>query len=437
MTTINAVDVTDLRFPTSLTLAGSDAMNPDPDYSAAYLRFGTSDSSLVGHSFVFTIGRGNDVQAAAIAAAAQRFIGRDVDAICNDLAAANNELLWDSQLRWLGPDKGVMHMAIGAVMNALWDLRAQRESRPLWSTLAELTPRQVADLVDWTYLGDYLTHEVGRELLEANLDDRTSRIASLSRHGLPAYTTTPGWLGYSDEKLINLCARAVERGFTTIKLKVGNDIDHDRHRLRLARSTVGPDVRIAVDANQRWSVPEAIAAIDRLSEFDLRWVEEPTHPDDIVGHAEIAKQVAPVPIATGEHLANPVLAKQLLQLGGAQVLQIDATRVAGVHDIVAMLLLSAQANVPVIPHAGGVGLCEAVQHFAFFNAIALAAPNSDLALEHVDHLHEHMAAPVEVRGGAYRLPTTPGAGMAFTDAAVQAYRFPTGTQWATAAANSK
>ena len=429
MTTISAAAVIDLRFPTSRTFDGSDAMNPDPDYSAACLELSTSDPDLTGCGFVFTIGRGNDIQAAAVAAVADRLVGRSLDELLEDPGAINRELTWDSQLRWLGPDKGVIHMAVGAVMNAVWDLRSKRERRPLWATLGHLEPAEVVALVDWTYLADFLDPAHAREMLEERRSERDSRIADLHRDGLAAYTTSPGWLGYDDNKLDRLCRQALDDGFNTIKLKVGADLASDRRRLGIARCAIGSDTALAIDANQRWSVPEAIAAIDQLAQFDLRWVEEPTHPDDLVGHAAIARAVHPVPIATGEHLANPTMAKQLLQLGGAQILQIDATRVAGVHDLVAMILLAAHAEVDVIPHAGGVGLCEAVQHFAFFNAVSVAADPSRLALEYVDHLHEHMAQPVEVTAGRYRLPTQPGAGTAFRPATADSFAYPEGAHW--------
>ena len=430
MTTVTDSTVIDLRFPTSRHLDGSDAMNPDPDYSAAYLRLATSESDSAGHGFVFTIGRGNDIQAAAVDAVARRLVGRDVDALVEDPAAVNRELAWDSQLRWLGPDKGVMHMAIGAVMSAVWDLRARRESRPLWSALAALEPAEIVDLVDWTYIADFCDPGRAREILEERRPEREARIAGLQRDGLAAYTTSPGWLGYSDEKLVRLCREAVVHGFTTIKLKVGANTADDRRRLGLAREAVGPDVAIAVDANQHWSVPEAIAAIGELREFDLRWVEEPTHPDDVVGHATIAGAVNPVPIATGEMLAGPTLAKQLLQLGGAQILQIDATRMGGPHDLLACVLMAAAAGVQVIPHAGGVGLCEAVQHYAFFNAISVAADTGPLALEYVAHLHEHLTDPVEVTNGRYRLPSHPGASTQFQPGTEATFGYPNGTEWA-------
>ncbi|MXV89719.1 MAG: fuconate dehydratase [Acidimicrobiia bacterium] len=430
MTTITGATVTDLRFPTSRNLDGSDAMNPDPDYSAAYLRLATSESELAGHGFVFTIGRGNDIQADAVGAVAERLVGRDVDGLVEDPGVVNRELAWDSQLRWLGPDKGVMHMAIGAVMSAVWDLRARREGRPLWSTLAALEPAEIVDLVDWTYIADFLDPGRAREILEDRRPRRDARIDEFRRDGLAAYATTPGWLGYSDEKLVRLCREAVADGFDLIKLKVGADTADDRRRLGLAREAVGPDVALAVDANQRWSVPEAIAAIGELREFDLRWVEEPTHPDDVVGHATIAEAVHPVPIATGEMLASPTLAKQLLQLGGVQVLQVDATRMGGPNDLLASVLMAAAAGVEVIPHAGGVGLCEAVQHIAFFNAICVAADTAGLALEYVDHLHEHLTDPVEVSNGRYRLPTRPGASTKFQPGTELTFGYPNGTEWA-------
>lgn len=429
MASVTAASVTDLRFPTSRTLDGSDAMNPDPDYSAAYLELSTSEPELTGCGFVFTIGRGNDIQATAVAAVANRLVGRSLDSLLENPGDVNRELNWDSQLRWLGPDKGVMHMAVGAVMNAVWDLRSKREGLPLWLALASLNPAEVVELVDWTYLSDYLDPGQAREILEQRRVERDGRINDMRRTGLQAYTTSPGWLGYGDEKLARLCRDAVDSGFTTVKLKVGADLRSDRRRLQIARSAVGPDISIAVDANQRWSVPEAINAIQQLAEFDLRWVEEPTHPDDVVGHATISKAVHPVPIATGEHLANPTMGKQLLQLGGAQILQIDATRVGGVHDLIALILLAARAGVDVIPHAGGVGLCEAVQHFAFFNAAYVAAETSRLAIEYVDHLHEHMAEPVEVSAGRYRLPERPGASTALRPDTAEEFAYPGGSVW--------
>lgn len=335
----------DVRFATSLSLDGSDAMNPDPDYSAAYLEVGTdADDGLSGHGFVFTIGRGNDVQVAAIRALADRLEGRDVEELLADMGAVWRELVHDSQLRWLGPEEGVMHMAVGAVINALWDLKAKREGKPLWDVLSAMTPEQLVELVDFRYLTDALTPQDALAILRAAEPTRAQRRTELLASGYPAYTTTPGWLGYDDEELARLCREAVADGFTQIKLKVGADLEDDLRRLAIARREVGRDVKIAVDANQRWDVAEAISWITALAPYDLAWVEEPTSPDDVLGHAAIARAIAPVPVATGEHMSNRVMFKQFLQARALQVLQIDATRVAGVNENVAILLLAASSG---------------------------------------------------------------------------------------------
>jgi L-fuconate dehydratase len=419
MSRITDFDTADIRFPTSLTLDGSDAMNPDPDYSAAYVRIATdAGDGLAGHGFVFTIGRGNDVQVAAIEALRERLAGRDADELLADMGAVWRELVHDSQLRWLGPEKGVMHMAVGAVVNALWDLKAKRAGKPLWDLLAGMSPEELVDLVDFRYLTDALTREDALEILRAAEPGRAARREELLASGYPAYTTTPGWLGYDDEKLARLCREAVDDGFAQIKLKVGGDLADDVRRLEIAREAVGPDIRIAVDANQRWDVPDAIEWMRALAPYDLAWIEEPTSPDDVLGHAAIAAAVAPVPVATGEHMANRVIAKQLLQAGAAQVLQIDATRVAGVNENVAILLLAAKFGVRVCPHAGGVGLCEAVQHLSMFDFVAVSGTMQDRVIEFVDHLHEHFVTPVQVRGGRYLTPTAPGAGTEMLEASV-------------------
>ena len=425
MSRITALETADVRFPTSLSLDGSDAMNPDPDYSAAYLRVRTdAPDELVGHAFVFTIGRGNDVQVAAVAALGAYLIGRNVEELLADMGAVWRELVYDSQLRWLGPEKGVMHMAIGAAVNALWDLLAKREGKPLWALLSDLTPEQLVALVDFRYLTDALTPQEALEILRVAEPGRAQRRTQLLDSGYPGYTTTPGWLGYDDAKLARLCREAVSDGFTQIKLKVGADLDDDRRRLAIAREVVGPDVRIAIDANQRWDVAEAISWTKALTPYDLAWVEEPTNPDDVLGHAAIARAIAPVPVATGEHMANRVMFKQFLQADALQVLQIDATRVAGVNENVAILLLAAKFGVPVCPHAGGVGLCEAVQHLAMFDFVAVSGSMAGRVIEFVDHLHEHFVTPVEVRGGRYLAPAAPGAGTEMLSSSVLEYSMP-------------
>lgn len=411
MSAVVALETSDIRFPTSAMLDGSDAMNLDPDYSAAYVRLITdADDGLEGHGFVFTIGRGNDVQVAAITALAPHIVGRSVEELLDSMGATWRDLVYDSQLRWLGPEKGVMHMAIGAVVNALWDLKAKRAGLPLWQLLSRMTPEQLVELVDFRYLTDALTPGEALELFRAAVPGREEREGDLLRSGYPSYTTTPGWLGYDDAKLERLCREAVAAGFGQIKLKIGADRADDVRRLRIARETVGPDIRIAVDANQRWDIAEAIDWMQDLRPFDIAWIEEPTSPDDILGHATIARGVAPIPVATGEHVANRVVFKQLLQAGGLQILQIDATRVAGVNENIAILLLAAKFGVPVCPHAGGVGLCEMVQHLSMFDYVALSAQKDDRMIEYVGHLHEHFVTPTVISEGSYHAPLAPGSG---------------------------
>jgi L-fuconate dehydratase len=434
---IVAVDCYDVRFPTSLVFDGSDAMNPDPDYSAAYVALRTNAGGLEGHGLCFTIGRGNDVVVAAVRALRPYVVGRPLADVTGDLGGFSARLVGDSQLRWLGPEKGVMHMAIGAVINAAWDLAAKLAGKPLWRLLADMTPEEVVGLVDFRYIDDALTPEEALSILRAAQDGRQERIAELERSGYPAYTTTPGWIGYSDEKLARLSREAVSDGFTQIKLKVGADPDIDARRLALARQAVGPDIRIAVDANQRWGIEQAKAAIAALAPWDPYWVEEPTSPDEILGLAAIRESVTPVKIAVGEHVANRVIFKQLLQAAAADILTIDACRVAGVNENLAILLMAAKFGVPVCPHAGGVGLCEMVQHLAMFDFVAVSGSASGRVLEYVDHLHEHFTDPVRVTGGRYLAPTAPGYSATLQPASLRDYEFPHGAVWQQLAASEE
>lgn len=411
MTTIVGFRTTDVRFATSTLLDGSDAMNPDPDYSAAYLIITTDAADgHEGHGFVFTIGRGNEIETTAIDALAPWFLGRNVESMLDDMGGLWRELVYDSQFRWLGPEKGIMHMAIGAAINAMWDLKAKRAGLPLWKLLSSLSPEAIVALVDFRYLQDAITPAEALSILRSALPLRAEREASLLADGYPAYTTTPGWLGYSDEKLARLSEEAVRDGFRQVKVKVGANRADDLRRLGIVRSVVGPDIAVAIDANQAWGRDEAIERIRELQQFDLAWVEEPTHPDDILAHAAISAAIAPTPIAAGEHAANRVLFKQFLQADALQVLQIDATRVAGVNENIAILLLAARFGVPVCPHAGGVGLCEIVQHLAMFDTIAVSATTQGRVMEFVDHLHEHFVEPAEVHDGRYWPPILPGSG---------------------------
>jgi L-fuconate dehydratase len=426
-----ALDVHDVRFPTSDNLDGSDAMNPNPDYSAAYaiLRTDAADG-LEGHALAFTTGPGNDMQIRAIEGLADWVVGRRVEDVLGDLGAFSKELVHEPHLRWLGPEKGVVHMAAGAVINAAWDLRAKRAGQPLWQHLSRLEPEELVSLVDFRYLTDALTPEDAVEILERARPARAKREERLLTEGYPAYATTPGWLGYSDDKLDRLAREAVEQGFTLIKLKVGANVADDVRRMKVARAAVGNGVRVAVDANQRWDVGPAIDWMHALAPYDPYWIEEPTSPDDVLGHAAIRRAIHPIKVATGEHVANRVMFKQLLQASAVDIVQVDAARVAGVNENLAVLLLAAKHGIPVCPHAGGVGLCEMVQHLSMFDYVAVSGTREDRVIEYVDHLHEHFVNPVRLERGRYRAPLAPGGGGEMVEASVHEYTYPDGPVWA-------
>jgi L-fuconate dehydratase len=405
-------------------------MNPDPNYSAAYLILRTDDASgLCGHGFAFTIGRGNEVQTAACAALRHLVVGRNVADVVTDLGAFARSLTNDSQLRWLGPEKGIMHMAIGAVINAVWDMAARREGKPVWRLIADMSPEQLVQCIDFRYLSDALTEREALDILRRAEDGKAERIDYLAKRGYPAYTTSPGWLGYSDEKLVRLAKKAVADGFRTIKIKVGLSIEDDVRRCRLAREAIGPDIAMAVDANQRWDVATAIDWINRLAPFGIAWLEEPTSPDDILAHQAIRRGVAPIPISTGEHTQNRIIFKQLFQAQAVDLIQIDATRVGGVNENLAILLLAQKFGVRVFPHGGGVGLCELVQHLAMADFVAITGKMEERAIEFVDHLHEHFIDPVRVRDGRYVVPVAAGFSAEMRPASLQHYRFPDGPAW--------
>ncbi|MFJ4972847.1 L-fuconate dehydratase [Streptomyces sp. NPDC088755] len=427
---ITGLDVLDIRFPTSEHLDGSDAMNPEPDYSAAYVVLRTdAGDGLEGHALAFTTGRGNDVQAAAIATLAPHVVGLSVEDLCADLGAFARSLTHDPQLRWLGPEKGAIHMATGAVVNAAWDLAAKRAGKPVWRFLSDMSPEELVAQVDFRWLSDALTPEEALTILRRAEPGREERIARLLERGYPAYTTTPGWLGYSDEKLVRLAREAVAEGFTQIKLKVGASLEDDVRRLRTAREALGPGIRIAVDANQRWDVQPAIEWMRALAAYDPYWIEEPTSPDDILGHTTVRKALHPIKVATGEHIANRVVFKQLLQAGAVDIVQIDAARVGGINENIAILLLAAQFDIPVCPHAGGVGLCEMVQHLSMFDYVAVSGSVEDRVIEYVDHLHEHFVDPVRVAHGHYLAPALPGLGAQMHPESLKEYVYPDGPVW--------
>ncbi|MFI7702263.1 L-fuconate dehydratase [Nonomuraea sp. NPDC049480] len=432
MTAITGVEVFDVRFPTSLSQDGSDAMNKDGDYSAAYVVIRTDDPDLSGFGFTFTIGRGNDI---CVLAARQRglpLVGMAVEDVVKDLGGVYRHLKSDSQLRWLGPDKGVEHLALAAVMNAVWDLAARVAGKPLWRLLVDMTAEELVDVADLSYLSDVLTRDEAVALLKELEPTRADRVAELAEIGYPCYTTSAGWLGYSDDKLRRLCQEAVDAGYRHVKLKVGADLDDDIRRLRIAREVIGYDANLMIDANQVWDVPQAIEWVRALAEFEPLWIEEPTSPDDVLGHAAIRKAVAPIGVATGEHGMNRVLFKQMFQADAIDFCQLDSARLAGVNEILAVYLMARKFGVPVCPHAGGVGLCELVQHLSIFDYVAVSGSLEGRVTEYVDHLHEHFVDPCVVRDGAYVLPARPGYSAQMYDATLAEYSFPDGDYWARA-----
>lgn len=430
MTTIISVEVVDVRFPTSLTAAGSDAMNKDGDYSATYVTLRTDDPALSGYGFTFTIGRGNDICVLAAKERAKPLIGRDVHELLADLGTTYQELKSDSQLRWLGPEKGVEHLALAAVMNAVWDMAARAAGKPLWRLLSEMTPEELVNVADLQYLSDALTREEALEILREMEPTRSRRIAELAVNGYPCYTTSAGWLGYSDEKLRRLCEEAVDAGYRHIKLKVGADRDDDIRRLGIVREVIGDSAHLMIDANQVWDVPEAIDWVNSLADFKPLWIEEPTSPDDVLGHAAVRAAVAPIGVATGEHGMNRVLFKQMFQAEAMDYCQLDSARLASINEILSVYLMAKKFDVPVCPHAGGVGLCELVQHLSIFDYIAVSGSLDNRVTEYVDHLHEHFTDPCIVENAAYRMPVKPGYSAEMHQQSVEEFAFPDGTYWA-------
>jgi L-fuconate dehydratase len=420
----------DIRFPTSRTLDGSDAMNPDPDYSAAYVVLETDHpAGLAGHGLTFTIGRGTELCVTAIELLAHHVVGLTIQEIAADMAGFWRSLVADSQLRWLGPEKGVVHLATAALVNAVWDLYSKVEGKPLWKLLADMSPEQLVACIDFRYIDDALSPEEAIDILRINMKTRPAREVEMLREGFPAYTTSAGWLGYSDDKIRDLARQALAAGFTHLKLKVGGDPASDLRRARIVREAIGPDRHLMLDANQVWGVEQAIEAAHKLAEVDPWWLEEPTSPDDILGLQRIREAIAPIGIATGEHVHNRVMFKQLLQAGAIDFCQIDSCRLGGVNEVLAVLLLASKFGVPVCPHAGGVGLCEYVQHLAIFDYIAVGASLENRVCEYVDHLHEHFVDPVRVLGGRYRAPSKPGYSAEMKPESLSTYEFPLGSAW--------
>jgi L-fuconate dehydratase len=430
--TIKHLTVRDIRFPTSRQLDGSDAVNLDPDYSCAYVVLHTDHPrGLEGHGLTFTTGRGTEVVVAAVKALAPRVVGQTLDRIAADMAGFWRHVTGDTQVRWLGPDKGATHLAAAAIVNAVWDLYAKKHGKPLWKLLADMSPEQIVACVDFRYITDAVTPDEALAMLRSVAPGKAAREAEMRRHGIPAYTTSAGWLGYDDDKIRRLCGEAVAQGFDHLKLKVGRDVDDDVRRCSIVRDAIGPDRTLMVDANQYWEVNQAIEHMKVLARFRPWWIEEPTSPDDVLGHAAIARALNPlgIGVATGEMCQNRILFKQFMQAGAMQFCQIDSCRLGGVNEVLAVYLLAKKFGVPVCPHAGGVGLCEYVQHLAIWDYVACGASLENRVVEYVDHLHEHFVNPVAVRNGRYVAPLEPGYSATIKPASLDEHEFPTGSVW--------
>jgi L-fuconate dehydratase len=426
--TITSLSATDIRFPTSEDLDGSDATNKDPDYSAAYICLETEQGDT-GYGLIFTIGRGNDICCTAVESMRHLVIGTDLEDITANIGDFYNNLRSDSQLRWLGPEKGVVHMAAGGIMNAVWDLWARSVDRPVWRLLADMTPEQFVDCLDFRYVSDALTRDEALEIVSQNQATKEQRIRELEQNGYPAYTTSAGWLGYSDEKLRRLCREAVDAGFSYIKLKVGENVEDDVRRCGIAREAIGDDVKLMVDANQAWEVDQAIEWMQHLMPFNPWFIEEPTSPDDIFGHKKIRENIGNVKVATGEHCQNRILFKQFIANDAIDIVQIDACRLGGLNEILTVYMLAAKYGKLVCPHAGGVGLCEYVQHMSMIDYVQISADIGERVIEYVDHLHEHFEDPCEMNDGAYQVPRLPGFSVKMHESSLAKFEYPNGTEW--------
>ena len=426
---ITRVIVRDIRFPTSLTLDGSDAVNVDPDYSATYVVLETDRPGLCGYGLTFTNERGNEVTVAAVHALEHHVLGQTLESLTEDFAGFWLRIVSDSQVRWLGPEKGAIHLATGALVNAVWDLYARVEDKPVWRLLVDMTPERLVACIPFRHITDALTPNEALDILRARESTKSEREAEMRGRGYPAYTTSAGWLGYSDEKVRTLVRQGIAEGWTHFKMKVGRDLHDDVRRARIIREEIGPERVLMMDANQIWDVDQAIDWMKELAEFQPYWIEEPTSPDDVLGHAKIAKALAPIGVATGEACQNRVIFKQLLQAKAISFCQIDSCRLAGVNEVLAVILMAAKFGVPVCPHAGGVGLCEYVQHLSLFDYIAVSASLENRITEYVDHLHEHFVYPVVIQGGRYLPPLDPGYSIEMKEESLDYYEFPQGQAW--------
>jgi len=427
---IKSLTVKDLRFPTSLEKDGSDAMNKAPDYSCVYVTLET-ESGLTGFGITFSLGRGNNIICDGIELLKSLVIGQDINVIFQDFAAFWRSLTSEDQIRWLGPEKGVMHLAVAAITNAVWDLWARKEKKPLWKLLVDMEPEQLVSTIDFRHMTDALTKEEAIDMLKKMKSGKEKREQEMSESGYPAYTTSCAWLGYSEEKIERLCKEAMAEGFTRFKMKIGSDLEEDKRRAKILRQTMKPEHLLMTDANQKWEVQEAIDWMKQLAEYNITWIEEPTCPDDILGHLEISKALKPlgIGVATGEMCQNRVMFKQFLASGAMQFCQIDSCRVGGVSENIAIILMANKFGVPVCPHAGGIGLCEYVQHLSIFDYIAVSGSLEKRMTEYTSHLHEFFVTPVTVKNGCYMPPQEPGYSIEMKTDSIQSYLWPTGSVW--------
>jgi len=429
MVKIIDIETFDIRFPTSEDLDGSDAVNNAPDYSAAYIILKTNVAGLEGHGHTFTIGRGNEICVKAIESLGDMVKGKDLNQITSNWLEFYYSIVNDSQLRWIGPEKGVIHLAAAALFNSLWDLYAKSRKKPLWKLICEMPPKDLIELVDFSYIEDAITKEEALGILIKNFDTRNKRINVINEKGYPAYTTSAGWLGYSASKLESLCKKVKKENWKYVKFKVGANLEDDISRLSMARKILGDDIIIMIDANQVWGVDQAIDWINQLKRFNPWFIEEPTSPDDILGHARIRRAIQPIKVATGEHCHNRIMFKQYFQSKAIDICQLDSCRLASINEILAVQLLAAKFGVPICPHAGGVALCEYVQHLAIIDFVCISANLEGRVVEYIDHLHEYFKYPCAIKDGAYVLPNSHGYSATIKKEAIEIYKYPNGSFW--------
>jgi L-fuconate dehydratase len=409
-------------------------MTESPDYSAAYVILRTdSPDGIDGHGMTFTTGRGNELCVAGIEALRPLVVGRTLESIAEDLGAFWYSLVDDGQLRWVGPEKGVIHLATAAVVNAVWDLYAKAEGKPLWKLLVDMTPEEIVRCIPFRYITDVLAPEEALAILQNMAPGQEQREQRILAEGYPAYTTSIGWLGYPDEKVRELCRHAVGDGWRHFKLKVGRDVEEDVRRAAIVREEIGPDRALMLDANQVWDVDQAIEWMQQLAPFRPWWIEEPTSPDDVLGHARIARAMDEygIAVASGEHCQNRVMFKQLFQANAIEICQVDVCRLGGINEALAVMLMAAKFGVSVCPHAGGVGLCEYVQHLSIFDYISISGSLEGRVVEYVDHLHEHFVDPAMIRNGHYLAPVASGTSITMHDSSIEGFEFPFGREWST------